>query len=213
MTDTSTEAVESVVERLNAWKRRFRSEGWLLFASQAQVDAQTVTALAAERDALAARVNELQAPRRVKALEWKLIEPHRGPHYWRAKTPFGEYDAGWSVEAWAQCIGPSMWEWSSSKDHRFLTEDDAKAACQADYERRLTSCYEATPEDATAKAVAERWEQMEGAINTLLNIWLDNGEVRDLRNSDLADFHATMKSIETARREAAIRAGEGEGND
>lgn len=50
--DTSAEAVNSVIDRIKGWQRRFRSEGWLLFASQAQVDARVITALAAERDAL-----------------------------------------------------------------------------------------------------------------------------------------------------------------
>lgn len=83
-------------------------------------------------EALEDEIERLRSTPMVKPLVWEDRN-----HYEVAKSPVGDYEVGWEDGAWAQCDGPSMWEWSSGEDHRGLTIYDAKAAAQADYERRV----------------------------------------------------------------------------
>lgn len=92
------------------------------------------------------RQSEMQLPAgwRVKPLEWAESEHGR---FQEAKTSLGVYEAGTSDDgyAWADCDGPSMWEWRPEDDARLLTEDDAKAAAQAEYEAAILAALEQVP--------------------------------------------------------------------
>lgn len=75
---------------------------------------------------------------RVKALEWKDRDSAEGG-YWFARTPFVEYrlykeeDGGF--RSWFAMSGLGF-------DSETGTIEEAKAAAQADYERRVWECFE-----------------------------------------------------------------------
>jgi hypothetical protein len=104
----------------------------------------------AERDALRSQLATARADAvRVKPLVWEDMGG-----YWRAKSCVGEYEAGWEDGAWAANDGPSMWEWRPEEDPRGLSEYNAKAAAQADYEARIIAALEPSPSAPSLEAVA-----------------------------------------------------------
>lgn len=85
---------------------------------------------------------------RVKALVWT------GEFWNEAQTPFCLYSV---VE-----VGDERWKWSRSEypyhfdsDPDFKTEDDAKAAAQADFEARILSAFEVPPGDDVTSSDAQ----------------------------------------------------------
>lgn len=97
-----------------------------------------------EKDSLVARLlepwqviaNDIQVPvAAVKALEWHY-ERVNGSDIWRGHGILGRYTV----------VGGSWWGPEPTNDyHNSDTDDEAKAAAQADYERRIRSALVATP--------------------------------------------------------------------
>ena len=100
------------------------------------------------RAALEAALPHLsQGAVRVKSLEWSYDERWE---LWSAETPFGDNELIHFVEP--DVSAPNgFWEWNGSEreDDEYPTLDAAKAAAQADYERRILSALSLAPVGVT----------------------------------------------------------------
>lgn len=105
----------------------------------AACDPDTIRELLAERDALAAGQPQ-QGSVKVKPLEWTEFTFAGLPSFWNAEAaPFGVY---YRIERDRDCFWMSLGEEWSLHD----TPEEAKAAAQADYERRILSALEVDDE-------------------------------------------------------------------
>lgn len=77
----------------------------------------------------------------VEKLEWGQHDPRRD--VWFAETPFGDYFVGNEASGVFRWKFSPAWPWS---EDFYATADAAKAAAQADYERRIGSALTAEPQ-------------------------------------------------------------------
>lgn len=71
---------------------------------------------------------------KIKQLEWKEYENLRGRKSYFAKTPFSPYEVANG--------GDHFTMFSPDKRLRFKSAEAAKAAAQADFEKRIKECLE-----------------------------------------------------------------------
>ena len=69
---------------------------------------------------------------KIKQLEWKEYENFRGRKSYFAKTPFSPYEVADGGDHYTM--------FSPNKRLRFASADEAKAAAQADFEKRVKEC-------------------------------------------------------------------------
>lgn len=83
---------------------------------------------------------EASAAVKVKPLDWKDGRNCECS----AETVVGLYEVGFDDGWWAQLEGGATWDWEPDRDPRsYEGPDAAKAAAQADYERRILSALQA----------------------------------------------------------------------
>ena len=89
--------------------------------------------LISKRDAVAL-LDLAQSSPKIKQLEWKEYENLRGRRSYFAKTPFSPYEVADGGDHYTM--------FSPDKRLRFASADEAKAAAQADFEKRVRECLE-----------------------------------------------------------------------
>lgn len=97
---------------------------------------------------------------RVKPLVWE-----ESINIWTAKTILGEYIVGFDDGWWCGCelSGPVYWDWDPPEDRRSYYGPFAFiAAAQADYEARILSALDRTPDPAVQALV--------GALRCIRNL-------------------------------------------
>lgn len=77
---------------------------------------------------------EGQSNPKIKQLEWEEYENLRGRKSYFAKTPFWPYEVADGGDHYTM--------FSPDKRLRFASADEAKAAAQADFEKRIKECLE-----------------------------------------------------------------------
>lgn len=77
---------------------------------------------------------EGQSSTKIKQLEWKEYENYRGRKSYFAKTPFSPYEVAEGGDHYIM--------FSPDKRLRFTSANEAKAAAQADFEKRIKECLE-----------------------------------------------------------------------
>ena len=75
-----------------------------------------------------------QSSHKIKQLEWVGYENFHGRKSYLSKTPFSSYDVADG--------GDHFTMFSPNKRLRFASADEAKAAAQADFEKRIKECLE-----------------------------------------------------------------------
>lgn len=77
--------------------------------------------------------NELEQLPKIRPLVWVQT----GTRHRIAITPMGAF------EVW-KCVGEEAWKgfFQGQQEYKFCSEEDAKAACQSEYERRVRECLE-----------------------------------------------------------------------
>ena len=75
-----------------------------------------------------------QSSTKIKQLEWKEYENLRGRKSYFAKTPFSPYEVADGGDHYTM--------FSPNKRLRFASVEAAKAAAQADFEKRIKECLE-----------------------------------------------------------------------
>lgn len=75
-----------------------------------------------------------QSSPKIRQLEWKEYENLRGRKSYFAKTPFSPYEVADGGDHYTM--------FSPDKRLRFASADEAKAAAQADFEKRIKECLE-----------------------------------------------------------------------
>lgn len=86
---------------------------------------------------------EGQSSPKIKQLEWKEYENLRGRKSYFAKTPFSPYEVADGGDHYTM--------FSPDKRLRFASADEAKAAAQADFEKRVKECLEFKNEQKNEK--------------------------------------------------------------
>lgn len=96
-----------------------------------EIEVEAVTKLFAS---LACKLafKEGQSSPKIKQLEWEEYENLRGRKSYFAKTPFSPYEVADG--------GDHHTMFSPNKRLRFASADEAKAAAQADFEKRVMEC-------------------------------------------------------------------------
>jgi hypothetical protein len=124
---------------------------------------------------------------RVKPLEWQGMRRDGDADWWinHANTEWGTYSVKYEVGKYAllQATG-IVWEPCES-------EEAAKAAAQADYERRILSALDLAP--VTPAQAAEVLELMSGKIAQMMNVY---GVSNDLVHDEL---QAALKAIKEGK--------------
>jgi len=96
--------------------------------------AYNVTGYKKAREAVNIAFQEGQSSPKIKQLEWKEYENLRGRRSYFAKTPFSPYEVADGGDHYTM--------FSPDKRLRFASADEAKAAAQADFEKRVRECLE-----------------------------------------------------------------------
>jgi len=80
------------------------------------------------------KTKEMKKELKIKQLEWKEHENLRGRKSYFAKTPFSPYEVADGGDHYTM--------FSPDKRLRFASAEEAKAAAQADFEKRIKECFE-----------------------------------------------------------------------
>lgn len=118
-----TEPTEAMRERI---KKLFEITAEDVTAIEANARRNEIIALAAFKKG--------QSNPKIKQLEWKEYENYRGRKSYFAKTPFSPYEVAEGEDHYIM--------FSPDKRLRFASANEAKAAAQADFEKRIKECLE-----------------------------------------------------------------------
>jgi len=127
---------------------------------------------------------------KVKALEW--AQHPSGKPIWRAHAP----NIGWYGAS--AIISPASWRFDGLDEtvtHDVADIDAAKAAAQADYERRILSAIEPSPD------MREVVEALTTAVHAhYIKAFEDYGISREVIQADSEIYHGTLDTIDDALR-------------
>ena len=117
---------------------------------------------------------------RVKPLVWEEITQARSDED-PTREPSGDYEAVTPVGTYyiEMYFGTNSYGWDVSFNGDHVADrddpDDAKAAAQADYERRILSALEPTPSTDAVRRQAREWQPIETAPSDGEPIWVAGG--------------------------------------